>query len=177
MQIIRALWLQRSYRFLMSMGLVLFMAVMLTACGFQLRGVSDLSFKTLNIQGAKLTISKGLRQWVTTNGVRVVDDANKAEAFLELMTEIYEKRIRSLSGQGLVREFELNYRVTFRTRDASSTLWGPEQVVQVRRDFSYNDTALLGKGEEEERLREDMRKDVIREIMRRLSAIKPTPTN
>jgi LPS-assembly lipoprotein len=177
MQIIRALGLQRIYSNYSVYGLVLFMAVALASCGFQLRGVSDLSFKTLDIQGSKLTISKGLKQWVTTNGVRVVDDADKAEAFLELMSENYEKRIRSLSGRGLVREFELNYRVSFRTRDASNPLWGPEQVVQVRRDFSYNDTALLGKLEEEERLREDMRKDVIREIMRRLTAIKPTQTN
>lgn len=171
MQIFRALWSQRVY------GLALFLAVSLAACGFQLRGVSDLSFRTLSIQGSKLTISKGLKQWVTTNGVKVVEDAENAEAFLELMGESYEKRIRSLSGRGLVREFELNYRVTFRTRDASSPLWGPEQLVQVKRDFSYNDTALLGKQEEEERLNADMRKDAIREIMRRLSAIKPVPAN
>lgn len=169
MQIVRALWLHRLY------SLVFLLALALTACGFQFRGVSDLSFKTLAIQGSKLTLSKGLKQWVTTNGVRIVDDADKAEAFLELMSESYEKRIRALSGQGLVREFELFYRVSFRTRDASSTLWGPEQVVQVRRDMSYNDTALLGKGEEEERLNADMRKDAIREIMRRLTAIKPVP--
>jgi LPS-assembly lipoprotein len=171
MQIVRALWLQRVY------GLALLLAVTLTACGFQLRGVSDLSFRTLNIQGSKLTISKGLKQSVTMNGVKVVEDAENAEAFLELMGESYEKRIRSLSGRGLVREFELYYRVTFRTRDATSTLWGPEQLVQIRRDFSYNDTALLGKLEEEERLNADMRKDAIREIMRRLTAIKPTPAN
>lgn len=167
MQIIRALWLRRVY------GLVLLLTLTLVACGFQLRGTADLSFKKLNIQGSKLTLSKDLNRWLTTNGVQVVENAENAEAFLELLGESYEKRIRSLSGQGLVREYELNYRVSFRTRDASSALWGPEQVVQSRRDFSYNDTALLGKLDEEERLNADMRKDAIREIMRRLSAIKP----
>jgi LPS-assembly lipoprotein len=167
MQIIRALWLRRIY------GLVMLLTLTVAACGFQLRGTADLSFKTLNIQGSKLTLSKDLNRWLTTNGVQVVENAENAEAFLELLGESYEKRIRSLSGQGLVREYELNYRVTFRTRDASSALWGPEQVVQSRRDFSYNDTALLGKLEEEERLQADMRKDAVREIMRRLTAIKP----
>ena len=167
MQIIRALWLRRIY------GLVLLLTLTVAACGFQLRGSADLSFKTLNIQGSKLSLSKDLNRWLVTNGVQVVENAENAEAFIELLGESYEKRIRSLSGQGLVREYELNYRVSFRTRDASSALWGPEQVAQARRDFSYNDTALLGKLDEEERLHADMRKDAIREIMRRLTAIKP----
>jgi LPS-assembly lipoprotein len=167
MQIIRALWLRRIY------GLVILITLTLVACGFQLRGTADLSFKTLNIQGSKLSLSKDLNRWLVTNGVQVVENAENAEAFLELLGESYEKRIRSLSGQGLVREYELTYRVNFRTRDASSALWGPEQVAQSRRDFSYNDTALLGKLDEEERLHADMRKDAIREIMRRLTAIKP----
>jgi LPS-assembly lipoprotein len=167
MQIIRALWLRRVY------GLVMLLTLTLVACGFQLRGTADISFKTLDIQGNKLSLSKDLNRWLVTNGVQVVENAENAEAFLELLGESYEKRIRSLSGQGLVREYELTYRVNFRTRDASSTLWGPEQVAQSRRDFSYNDTALLGKLDEEERLHADMRKDAIREIMRRLTAIKP----
>jgi LPS-assembly lipoprotein len=167
MQIIRALWLRRVY------GLVLLLTLTLAACGFQLRGMTELPFKTLNIQGSKLSLSRDLQQWLKTNGVQVVENAENAEALLELLGEHYEKRIRSLSGQGLVREYELNYRVTFRTRDASSALWGPEQTVQSRRDFSYNDTALLGKLEEEERLQADMRKDAVREILRRLTAIKP----
>lgn len=167
MQIVRALWLQRIS------GLVLLLTLTLAACGFQLRGMTELSFKTLNIQGSKLTLSKELNQWLKVNGVQVVESAENADAFLELLSESYEKRIRSLSGQGLVREYELNYRVSFRTRDASSALWGPEQIAQARRDFSYNDTALLGKLDEEERLHADMRKDAVREIMRRLTAIKP----
>ncbi len=171
MQIVRVLWLQRMY------GLVLLLTLSLAACGFQMRGVSEFSFKTLNIQGSKLTINKGLKQWLTTNGVQIVESAENADALLELLGETNEKRIRSLSGQGLVREFELNYRVNFRTRMASNALWGPEQIVQVRRDFSYNDTALLGKLEEEERLVADMRKDAVREIMRRLTALKPVANN
>ena len=171
MQIVRALWLQRMY------GLVLLLAITLTACGFQLRGVSEFSFKTLNIQGSKRTISKDLKRWLSINGIQLVENSEGAEAFLELLGESYEKRIRSLSGQGVVREYELNYRVTFRTRSASNALWGPEEVVQSRRNFSYNDTALLGKLDEEERLNADMRKDAVREIMRRLAAISPAKTD
>jgi LPS-assembly lipoprotein len=43
----------------------------------------------------------------------------------------------------------------------------------MRRNFSYNDNALLGKAEEEAMLNLDMHKDAVREVMRRLTAIKP----
>ncbi|MEO7343771.1 MAG: LPS assembly lipoprotein LptE [Methylotenera sp.] len=154
--------------------LVLLFTLTLSACGFQLRGAADLSFKNLYIQGGKLTISKDLKRTLETNGIKVVDDAKSADLLLEMFGESYEKRILSLSGNGLVREFELNYRASFRTRAPADPLWSKVQTVQSRRDFSYNDNALLGKADEEARLNADMRNDAIREILRRLSAIKPS---
>ena len=70
-------------------------------------------------------------------------------------------------------EYELLYRVTFRTRTAASDPWGAPQTVEQRRDYSYDNTLLLAKEGEEARLNSDMRADATREIMRRLSAQKP----
>ena len=153
-----------------SVGLIF--AFALSACGFQLRGVADLSFKNLYIQGAPLSISRDLKQSLKTNGIQVVDNAENAEMLLELLSETNEKRILSLSSSGVVREYELNYRVSFRTREPASPTWSAPQSVQTRRNFSYNDNALLGKAEEEAMLNLDMHKDAVREVMRRLSAIK-----
>lgn len=153
--------------------LALVFTLTLCACGFQLRGATDLSFNTLHLQGSTLTISKDLKRALDTNGIKVSGNAESAELLVEMLSESYEKRILSLSGNGLVREFELNYRVNFRTRTSTEPLWSAVQTVRARRDFSYNDNALLGKADEEARLNADMRKDAIREILRRLSAIKP----
>jgi LPS-assembly lipoprotein len=111
-----------------------------------------------------------------TNGVQVVENAEDAELLLELLSESNQKRILSLSGGGLVREFELIYLLNFRVREASSPTWGPVQTLRGRRDFSYSDSALLGKAEEEARLNADMRTDAVRELLRRLTAIKPAAT-
>lgn len=154
-----------------SIGLIF--AFALSACGFQLRGVANLSFKNLFIQGAPLSISRDLKRSLKDNGIKVVEDVNDAEMLLELLNESNEKRILSLSGTGVVREYELNYLVSFRTRAPSSPVWSAPQTVQTRRTFSYSDEALLGKAEEEAALNLDMHKDVVREVMRRLTAIKP----
>ncbi len=153
---------------------VTLLALAMSACGFQLRGMMDFSFKSLHLQGKTLSISKDLKQAFKTNAIQVVNTAEDAEVLMELLSESNEKRILSLSGGGLVREYELNYKVSFRTRAQTSPTWSAPQTVQVRRDFSYDDKVLLGKAEEEERLNTDMRKDAVREMMRRLMAVKPT---
>ena len=157
----------------LGLGLTLLVSLSLAACGFQLRGVADLSFKTLYIQGGTLSISRELNQSLKTNGIKVVKELEDAELLLEMMGEINEKRILSLSGGGVVREYELNYSVKFRTRAPANPTWSAVQTVQARRDFSYNDNALLGKLDEEAKLAADMRSDAVREVLRRLTAIKP----
>lgn len=145
----------------------------LAACGFQLRGVADLSFQNLYIQGPKLSISKALNKSLAVNGVKIVEDKESADLLLEFMNEAVEKRILSLSGAGRVTEYDLFYRVHFRLRDPSNPLWGEVQTIEERRDFSYDDTQLLAKQSEEVRLNDDMRADAVREILRRLIVQKP----
>src|SRR5450830_1497040 len=153
--------------------LVVTFALMLAACGFQMRGMADLAFHKLYIQGNTLSISKSLRKTLAVNGVTIVTNPEKAELMLELMGESNEKKILSLSAGGVVREFEIFYRVNFSLRDPSSELWGPMQTIEGRRDYSYGDTQLLAKGTEESALYDDMRADAVRELLRRLIVQKP----
>ena len=145
---------------------------LVTSCGFQLRGAANIAFDNIFIQGSTLTISKNLVKSLELNDVKVLPSADNADLLLELMGEESEKRILSLSGSGLVNEFELFYRVHYRTRQAGAALWSPVQTIEARRDFSYSDANLLAKQGEEKRLNENMQADVLSNLMRRLSAIK-----
>lgn len=146
----------------------------LSACGFHLRGLADLSFNSLYIQpGDAPTILTDIKRSLASSDIKLTGTAEEAELHLELMSESTEKRILSLSGGGKVREYELFYRVHFRTRSASSEIWAEPQQVEGRRSMTYDDTKLLSKEAEEVRLYNDMRADAAREIMRQLSALKP----
>ncbi len=162
-------------KLVMSLFLLLISSLVLSACGFQLRGASNLTFKTMHIQGASLSISRELVRNVKANNIVLTDSAQSADLLLELINESNSKRIQSLGGTGVVREFELYYQVSFRTREPSNPQWDPVQTIQMRRDYSYNDDVVLGKAEEEARLNQDMHSNAVREIIRRLSAIKTTP--
>lgn len=157
-------------------SLLLLIALGLVACGFHMRGMTQMSFKTLYFQsGGSAALQKELRHALTRNGITIASSAEDADMLVELTGERNEKNILSLSGGGKVREYELVYRITMRTRAASSPLWSTPQVVESRRDYSYDDTQVLAKEGEEARLNSDMRSDVSREIMRHLSAIKAQP--
>jgi LPS-assembly lipoprotein len=148
------------------------MSSSLIACGFHMRGAADVPFNSIYIQGSTIVISKALKKNLTLNSVKVLDSADTAELLLEIVGEENEKRILSLAGTGKVNEFELYYRVHYRTKLAGDALWGQVQTVEARRDYSYDDTQLLAKQGEEKRLNEDMQSSVVNSLVRRLSALK-----
>lgn len=157
----------------LSLRALLFITIVsLIGCGFHLRGTSDVSFSSIFIQGNTLTISKNLAKSLSTNGVKVLNSAEGAELLLEMVGEESEKRILSLAGTGTVNEFELYYRVHYRSKLAGAELWSQVQTVEARRDFTYSDANLLAKQGEEKRLNENMQQDVISNLTRRLSALK-----
>jgi LPS-assembly lipoprotein len=152
--------------------LVFTLIACLAACGFHLRGAADIAYNSIFIQGNTLIINKNLKKTLNTNGVQVLDSPSKAELLLEMVGEESEKRILSLAGTGTVNEFELYYRVHYRTKAAGAETWGSVQTVESRRDFTYSDANLLAKQDEEKRLNENMQSDVISSLMRRLAALK-----
>jgi LPS-assembly lipoprotein len=158
--------------------LTLLISLALTACGFHMRGTGSMPFETLYVQNSGAPgIARDLKRALSSSGVKLVAHPEDAQASMELMNESSDKRILSLSGKGKVREYEILYHVVFRLREAGVELWGEPQAVDLRRDFSYSDSAMLAKEAEETRLANDMRAEAVREIMRRVgSQIKPKAT-
>lgn len=152
--------------------IVSFVAMGIVGCGFHLRGPADIPFKSIYIFGNTLVISKNLKKSLAINDIKMTNSAENAELQLELVGEENEKRILSIGSQGTVNEYELFYRVHYRTKLASQSLWSEVQTIESRRDFTYSDANLLGKQTEEKQLNKGMQDEVVDNIMRRLSALK-----
>jgi LPS-assembly lipoprotein len=151
------------------------LALLLSSCGFQLRGTATLPFDTLYMPssaggGIALDLKRNIQSGTRTT---VVDDPKKAEAILEFPQEIREKQILSLGATGRVREYKLLYRVGFRVHDGKGGEFLPVSTVQITRDISFNDTDVLAKETEEQQLYRDMQFDMVQQIMRRLAAAQP----
>ena len=144
----------------------------LSACGFHLRGPSDVPFKSVYIQGNTLTISKDLKKYLNTNEIKILPSAENAELLIDLLGEENEKRILSLAGTGTVNEYELYYRISYRTKVSNQPLWSQAITIESRRDLTYSDATLLSKQTEERKLNENMQQEVVNRLIRRLSSLK-----
>lgn len=157
----------------LMIGLLTMALGMIPACGFHLREPAQLSFKVVELTG-KSQINTALKKALQAQGVRLVEHGETAELKVEIIKEENEKRILSLSGAGVVREYELYYRIFYRTKLSSDAVWSLPLVMESRKDFTYTDASLLAKQAEEKRLSDTMHAEVMSGILRRLSAIKPT---
>lgn len=155
--------------------IVLLLAVMLTGCGFHLRGQVSLpeNMRVVSIDGIApySEFAVELRRALANNGVSVVDSASSAQAIIKLSGLRFDRRVLSVSPlTGKVREYELVYSVDMRVVDtAGKQLLAPHRLRQVR-DFLFDENAVLGKATEEAQLRKEMQAELIQQVLRRLQA-------
>ena len=152
--------------------ITLIILLMITSCGFHMRGMTEISFKTISLEGKELSFTKNLKKILNSNKVAIVLPSENPELRVELIGEESEKRILSLSGQGLVREYEIFYRVRYRIKTTESETWSQENTLETRRDFTFSDANLIGKEEEERQLNESMRNEAIANLFNQIQLIK-----
>ncbi len=157
--------------------LLLLTTLLLTACGFHLRGHAGMPFDTLYLDAATpgTPLIAELRRNLDANKVRLVSSAEQADVVLNIVLEAPEKHILTLGGSGRVTEFQLRYRVSLRAYDLKGNDWIPAEEIILRRDFTYDDAKILAKESEEVMLYQSMRSDMVQQIVRRLSRAKPQP--
>lgn len=156
---------------------ILLMSLLLTACGFHLRGQAGMPFGTLYLVAAnpKTPFIADLRRNLEANKVKLVNTAEQADVVLDIVSELPEKQILTLGATGRVTEFQLRYRVSLRAYDLKQQDWIPAEEMVLRRNYVYDDTKILAKDAEEALLYQGMRSDMVQQIIRRLSRAKPQP--
>jgi len=152
---------------------VLAAAVLMTACGFQLRGSSSLPFDTIYVPGSGGGVALDLKRSIESSSkTRVVDNPKNAQAVFQLIEARQEKEILSLTGAGRVREYRLRYQVRYRVHDAKGRDLVPPTTLNQVRDVTFNDSQVLAKEAEDQLLYRDMQTDMVQQILRQLAAAK-----
>ncbi len=151
--------------------------LLLAGCGFKLRGPQRLEFATLYINVSELTeLGASLRRLIATTGsTTVIEDAAKADARLQILANDRGREILSLTGAGKVREYQLTQTLRFQLLDKAGKALIPPASISAAREFTFDDSQVLGKEQEEALLYRDMQNDLLQQLMRRLAAA-PPPT-
>jgi LPS-assembly lipoprotein len=153
--------------------LVMGLAVLLSACGFQLRGTgtTELAIKELDLSARNAygeTVTQ-LRQVLQSSGVKVYAGAPYK---LALTDEQESQRTLSYAGAGRSAEYELTTVLYYEIlgHDKLSLL---SDKLQVQKVFIHDGNNLTGSDQEADEARKEMRRDLVQRMVLRLQQLSP----
>ena len=109
-------------------------------------------------------------------GAQIVDSASEATAEFAILTDDTGQRVLSVSARNVPREYEVYYTVYYTATNGEQVLLAP-QLQTLTRDYTWDETEVLGKSREEELMREAIVDDLVRTVLIQLSALEPLPAS
>ncbi|MNJ55307.1 LPS-assembly lipoprotein RlpB [compost metagenome] len=155
--------------------LVMGLAVMLSACGFQLRGtgtseltITELDLSARNAYGETVT---QLRQALTSSGVNVHAGAPYK---LVLTNEAETQRAATYAGgSGRSAEYELSTVLSYSIEGHNNTNLLNDKL-EVRKIYLHDGNNITGSQQEATQTRQEMRRDLVQNMLVRLQLLTPS---
>lgn len=158
---------------LLSRACTLVVALLVAGCGFQLQGAFDLPPDMrrtwIDTVDRHSEFYWELRRELSAAGVEIVDGVSEASSIVRIYVDDTDQRVLSVSARNVPTEYEVYYTVRYGVTS------GEEVLVDVRdltltRDYTYDSTLVLGKEREEDVLREQIVRDLVRIVLQQISA-------
>ena len=154
--------------------IIVFSLLMLSGCGFHLRGNIDLpeELSEVALEGTRPNGELGVavRNGFSRVGGQVVDSKTSARSVLVITRDSSSRRVLSVDSIGQANEYELAYTLGFRLDDPHGVNRVVPQSINLRRQYRFDPDLTLAKADEEARLVREMRQDAVRQMLRRLKA-------
>ena len=154
--------------------IVLGLAFLMTACGFHLRGTgtTQMALNELNFtaRDALSPLGKMVKESLVNNKVQV---SSSAPFTLYVGPEETTQRTASFTAGTRSAEYTLTTAVSYELRSGKLPTLLQDRI-EVQRTYAHNQNNVTGSGQEEALLREEMRRDLVMQLMMRLQAVTPT---
>jgi len=146
------------------------LTLIISACGFQLRGDINANFDSISISGGTSSFNKTLQRKFRQSGINI-KSISEAEKNVEIIKNNFTKTILTLTGTGAVSEYQLDYIVTYRFKSKDGS-WNLPVTIETSRTYTYDDSDILAKDEEEKRLVSGMEDQLIKTMATQISLSK-----
>jgi len=145
----------------------------LAACGFQLRGTTELPFSRIALEGfaPRSPLADELRRTLSQSA-EIVGAPAQAQVVLHALADRRERSVVASTTAGQVRELQLRVRLEFRLTTPGGRELIPATELLMTRDMSFSETVMLAKEYEEAQLVRSMQTDIVGQLMRRLAHVK-----
>ncbi len=146
----------------------------LAACGFQLRTAPDIppemSRTYISADDRYSQFYRKLRDELRNAGVQLVDSPAQSSAVFSILADETDQRVLSVSARNVPREYEVFYTIYYSVESGENTIIPPQTLTRTR-DYTYDETLVLGKAREEELLREAIVDDLVQVVLKQLSSL------
>ena len=161
------------------------MGMMITvACGFTPRGslvrATDLGSVFVDAE-RDLSIAEEVKDALIDSAFEIADNRDDAMILLRLTNEAMSERVISVTSNGRISELELAHAVNMliaESEDGEAPTYVLGQTlnrVEVTREYTFDETGVLGKENEARILREEMKRDLVRQIiLRSIASLAPS---
>ena len=160
-------------RLLFTFPLIIVLALT-SACGWHLRGtitsLDNVESVHLTFGSADKSFIRDLEQMLEQQGISLVDAAKPETITLSIQDYQLDKRTVSVGSDALAAAYQLAITVKY-TIHRGETLLVSDGEAQSRRSYDFDSNQVLSKNKEETLLKEDMNKDLINQLLRRLQHV------
>lgn len=154
--------------------MTLIAVALLAGCGFHLQGAltTPAGMERTYIAPAERysLFHRELRLQLKSAGVELVDSPADATAIFTISFDDTDQRVLSVSARNVPTEYEVYYTVEY-ALDSGETSLLVQQRLTLTRDYTYDETLVLGKVREEEMMREAIVKDLVRVVLKQISSL------
>lgn len=146
----------------------------LASCGWRLQGTARLpevlATAYVDTKDPYTDFNRALRDSLIASGANVVEDRALATAVVRIRSDDSGQRVLSVSARNTPEEYQVYYVVEYSVEGQGRELIAPD-TIQMTRDYSYDETAVLAKQREQAVLREALARDLAAMVVRRLAAL------
>ena len=145
-----------------------------SACGYHLQGAlaapPEMNSTYIDAIDDHSLFYRELRLQFEAAGIQIVDSPIDATAVFAILLDTTDQRVLSVSARNVPTEYEVYYSVRYTLQAGEKILLDP-QFFTLTRDYTYDDTLVLGKAHEAEVLRGAIVDDLVRVVLKQISAL------
>ncbi|HLF29950.1 MAG TPA: LPS assembly lipoprotein LptE [Xanthomonadales bacterium] len=148
--------------------------LLLSGCGFQLRGSAQLppemNQTQMVIDDEYSTVARRVRVLLEQSGVNFVS-ARQATAILEIPQNQVTTEVLTIGDNARVREYRISHTLQFRLLGAGGKEIIPLQTIRQTRDISFDEQRILALSREQEYVKQDLAETISRLLVSRLEVV------
>ncbi len=154
-------------------AVIISLALLLSACGYHLRGAFELpeNMKSIYIEGGSGPLLDQFKQVLKSSSANISDSRKGAGLVIKIANEEFNRRVVSLSSRGKSNEFELEYRMDYEFANAKDALLMEKQTVEIRREYYNDQEFVIAKENEENVIRNEMYQQAVQSILNRARVV------